>query len=213
MRRFAEADNLLARGDLAAARVALAEGERLEPRSIYGRAMLVAVDLLTADAAGARAELARVREAGYDRDDLWAWAWRRADAGLWPLPAPARLVPGDPAALGHAVGFAPATSDLPAGRWTQGAARVRLAGRCGRLTLILRGPAGRVAHVATDAGASQDVALTGVEQRVSLMAADAAGRCDGSLTVSIQSPTALLELEADPWQVGVAVLDVRIDIK
>jgi tetratricopeptide (TPR) repeat protein len=213
MRLFDEADSLLSRGQIAEARQRYEQGELLEPRSLYGRAMLAATHVLQGDEAGARAELARVREAGYDRDDLWAWVWRRAGRRLWPLPIPQRLVPGDPAALGFAVGFAPATADLAAGRWTQGAAQIRLAGRCGLLSLALRGPRGRVARVTTDAGAALEVALTGAAQTVTLPVVDAAGRCGDALLVSIESPTDLLDIETDPWQVGVAVSEVRLDIR
>jgi len=179
----------------------------LEPRNVYSYAMRIQAAQRLGRPDEARAALAAV--ASYDRDtnDLYRWAW---DA--FTTPAPLRLTPGDPLALGHYEGFAPATPDLPAGRWTLGGARLRLAGGCGALELRLRGPAGRLVSLSSEPpGAAQTVTLDGAEQLVRLPLDRLPGCAEGQpLVVRIASPTGLLDLERAPWMVGVAVLDARV---
>jgi 4-amino-4-deoxy-L-arabinose transferase-like glycosyltransferase len=201
-------------GDQAAAQGrwgrALADYRRaseLEPRNVYSYAMRIQAAQLLGRPDEARAALAAV--ASYDRDtnDLYRWAW---DA--FRTPAPLRLTPGDPLALGHYEGFAPATPDLPAGRWTLGDARLRLAGGCGALELRLRGPAGRLVSLSSEPpGAALGVTLDGAEQLVRLPLERVPGCAAGQpVVVRIASPTGLLDLERAPWMVGVAVLDARV---
>ncbi len=98
--RYAEADGLY--------RQAL----EIEGRSQYARAMRVELAALLGRPAVARAELAAIENYWRAGDDLYRWAWGH------PLTPPlARVAPGDPLALGHYTGFAPATPDLPGGLW------------------------------------------------------------------------------------------------
>lgn len=190
-------DLAFARGDLPAAAEWFAEASALEPRSLYALAMEGWLATLRGDAAGAAAAQARIAGFGRDTNDFYWWAWSAT-----PTPAPARLVPGDATAIGHFLGFAPASFDLPAGRWTLGTARLRLGG-CGDVHLLLRGPAGRPVTLRA-AGQERTLTLSGADQAVMLPAA--ATPCTEALVVSIASPTSLLDLERAPWYTGVAVL-------
>lgn len=202
-------------GDHAAAQgswsQALADYQRasaLEPRNVYSYAMRIQAAQRLGRPEEARAALAAVAAYGRDTNDLYRWAW---DA--FSTPPPARLTPGDPLALGHYQGFAPATPDLPAGRWTLGQARVRLAGGCGALRLRLRGPAGRpVSLVSEPPGAALSLTLDGQDQTVRLPLAQVPGCAAGRpLVLRISSPTGLLDLDRAPWMVGVAVTEAGVE--
>lgn len=199
LRPIALGDLAFARGDLPAAAAWFAEAEALEPRSLYALAMESWVATMRGEGAGAAGAQARLAGFGRDNNDLYHWAW-----GAAPTPPPAPLVPGDPAALGHYAGFAPATPDLPAGRWTMGEARLRLGG-CGEARLTLRGPAGRPVTLRAP-GAERIVTLSGADDVVTLPTAAAPCAPDEALVVTISSPTSLLDLDEAPWMVGVAVL-------
>lgn len=202
LRAIALGDLAFAQGDLIAAATWFAEARTLEPRSLYALAMEGWIATLRGDVAGAADAHTRIAGFGRDTNDFYAWAWQAA-----PTPAPARLVPGDAAAIGHFVGFAPATFDLPEGRWTLGTAKVRLGG-CGAVRLALRGPAGRPVTLRA-ADVERTLALSGATETVELPLNS--HPCDPSapLVVTIQSRTGLLDLERAPWYVGVAVLSVE----
>ncbi|NWF79969.1 MAG: glycosyltransferase family 39 protein [Chloroflexi bacterium] len=199
LRPIALGDLAFARGDLPAAAGWFAEASALEPRSLYALAMEGWLATLRGDAAGAAAAQARIASFGRDTNDFYWWAWNAT-----PTAAPTRLVPGDATAIGHFLGFAPASFDLPAGRWTLGTAWLRLGG-CGEARLLLRGPAGRPVSLRA-AGQERTLTLSGADQWVALPSD--AQACDPArpLVVSIQSPTGLLDLERAPWYTGVAVL-------
>jgi hypothetical protein len=199
LRPIALGDLAFAQGDLPAAATWFAEAETLEPRSLYALALESWVATLRGDAAAAAAAQARIAGFGRDTNDLYHWAWSAA-----PTPPPVRLVPGDSAALGHYVGFAPATFDLPAGRWTLGEARLRLGG-CGAARLLLRGPAGRAVTLRAP-GLEQTLTLSGAADEVVLPVAALPCASDAPLVVTISSPIGLLDLDEAPWMVGVAVL-------
>ncbi|MFQ3662223.1 MAG: glycosyltransferase family 39 protein [Chloroflexaceae bacterium] len=199
LRPIALGDLAFARGDLPAAAAWFAEASALEPRSLYALAMEIWIATLRGDAAAAASAHARIAGFGRDTNDFYFWAWAVA-----PTPAPPRLVPGAATAIGHFVGFAPATFDLPTGRWTLGAARLRLGG-CGDARLTLHGPAGRPVTLRA-ASIERAVVLSGAPEEVTLPLG--AAPCDPAapLVVTISSPTGLLDLERAPWYTGVAVL-------
>ncbi len=199
LRPIALGDLAFARGNLPAAAAWFAEASALEPRSLYALAMETWIATLRGDAAAAASAHARIAGFGRDTNDFYLWAWQVA-----PTPAPSRLTPGAATAIGHFVGFAPATFDLPGGRWTLGAARLRLGG-CGDPRLTLRGPAGRPVTLRA-AGVERRIILSGAPEEVTLPLG--ATPCDPAtpLVVSITSPTGLLDLERAPWYTGVAVL-------
>lgn len=199
LRPIALGDLAFTRGDLAAAADWFAEASALEPRSLYALAMEGWLATLRGDATGAAAAQARIASFGRDTNDFYWWAWNAT-----PTAAPARLVPGDATAIGHFLGFAPASFDLPVGRWTLGTAWLRLGG-CGEARLLLRGPAGRPVTLRA-ADVARTVTLSGADQWVALPSD--AQSCDSArpLVVNIQSPTGLLDLERAPWHTGVAVL-------
>jgi 4-amino-4-deoxy-L-arabinose transferase-like glycosyltransferase len=200
LRSIALGDLALAAGDTAAAAAWFGEAEALEPRSLYALAMESWLATLRGDAPAAEAAYTKVAGFGRDTNDFHSWAWGRVIT-----PPPARAVPGSAAALGHFVGFAPATPDLPAGRWSLGDARLRLGG-CGDVRLLLRGPAGR--DVTASAGdVERTLTLTGGDDEL-LLPLDEAAPCGpgAAQAVTISSATSLLDLEAAPWYTGVAVL-------
>ncbi|HEU4322470.1 MAG TPA: glycosyltransferase family 39 protein [Roseiflexaceae bacterium] len=173
-----------------------------EPRSVYTHAMRIQAAQRLGRPEEARDALATI--ASYDRDtnDLYEWAWV-----AFTSPPSARLTPGDPLALGHFAGFAPASFDLPAGRWTLGEARLRLSGACEAVELRLRGPAGRTVQVGTEPALGEaSLPLDGGEQLLRLPLAARPNCASAPLTLRITSPTGLLDLERAPWVVGVAVI-------
>lgn len=179
----------------------------LEHRNLYAHAMRIQTAALLDDPTEARVALAAIDSYGRDNNDLYLWAWKTART-----PPPSQVIPGDPLALGHYKGFAPATFDLPQGRWTLGDGRVRVRGSCGTLTLDLRGPKGRAARVwVEDWGIRQQVLLSGDWQQVTLPLAGIR-ECEfhPPLFVHIESETALLDLERAPWVVGVGVRSVVV---
>jgi hypothetical protein len=204
------ADLAFQRGDHSAALALYGQALKLEDRNLYAHAMRAHTAALLGLNSIVAAE--QVALAGYGRDtnELYDWAWRTFEH-----PLVMRIVPGDPLALGQFVGFAPATPDLPSGRWTLGDARIRFAAGCGQVVVRVRGPVGRLATVAIEGSSVQQfVTLDGTVQDVRLASA-----CSGeqarverhSTTIRIQSPTALLDIERAPWYGGVAVLEARIE--
>jgi hypothetical protein len=204
LRPIALGDLAMLTDDHAAAAGWFAEGRTLEPRSLYALAMVGWLATLEGDQASAAAAHAAISAFGRDTNDFYSWAWEAT-----PTPAPARLVPGAADALGHFVGFAPATPDLVSGRWTMGEARVRLGGAgCDAVRLLLRGPAGR--EVTLRSGeVSQTVVLSGIEQTATLALDRSICEPQAPLVVRITSARGLLDLEAAPWNVGVAVLSAE----
>jgi 4-amino-4-deoxy-L-arabinose transferase-like glycosyltransferase len=182
------------------------EAVTLEPRNLYAHAMHIYSATLLGAPAAAQEALSAIVSYGRDNNDLYEWAWNNA-----PTPAPTSVIPGDPLALGHFAGFAPATFDLARGRWTLGAGRVRVRGACGELMLRLRGPTGQVANVqVADLPIRRVVTLDGGVQTITLTLSHIDECADGTpLIVRITSPTELLDIDQAPWNVGVAVLEVQ----
>lgn len=200
-------DVAFAGGEDAVASAWYARGLALEDRSVYAHAMRIQAAVRLGRVDEARAELAAIAGYGRDTNDLYGWAW-----GVFTTPPPMQVVPGDVLALGHFTGFAPATFDLARGRWTLGAAQVRLAGGCGVVTLRVRGPVGRRVMLDVFGGALQEtMVLDGSVQvwRVSLAGVPGCGQ--RPTVVGIRSDTGLLDVDRAPWAVGVAVFDVRYD--
>jgi hypothetical protein len=208
LRTIALAELELGHGRYAEADALYQQALELEGRSLYARGMRVLLAARLGAPEIAQAELAALD--GYWRagDDLHRWAWEHALA-----PPPARLVPGDPMALGHYAGFAPETFDLPAGRWTLGDGRVRLAGGCGDLVLRVRGPASRAATVEVEGWTPpQAVTLTGALQEIRVPLHTIRDCAYGPpIVVRVRSATGLLDLERAPWYVGVAILEARVE--
>jgi hypothetical protein len=201
------ADLALMQGDTAEAATFYRQATELEQRNLYAHAMRIQTAALRDDPEEAQSALAAIDSYGRDNNDLYAWAWNNVRT-----PAPARIVPGEPSALGHYTGFAPATFDLAQGRWTLGHGRLRLSGDCGTLTLRLHGPAGREVRIrVADSAIRERVVLTGEPQEVVLSLADQPDcAANQPVVVHIQSKTGLLDLERAPWSVGVAVLEAAI---
>ncbi|GAB4201376.1 MAG: hypothetical protein OHK0022_23360 [Roseiflexaceae bacterium] len=178
------------------------EAAAQEPRSVYAHAMRIQAAQRLGRPEEAQAALAAIDSYDRDTNDLYQWAW-----GAFTTPPPTRVVPGDPLALGHFTGFAPATPDLPTGRWTLGTAQLRLGGACTAVELRLRGPAGRTVRVST-APPLGDASLTldGSEQLLRLPLAARPDCQSAPLAVQLDSPTSLLDLERAPWMTGVAVI-------
>jgi 4-amino-4-deoxy-L-arabinose transferase-like glycosyltransferase len=201
LRAIALGDLAMLRGDPAAALPWFVAGRELEPRSLYALAMEGWLATMAGDGATAQAAHRRIIEFGRDTNDFYNWAWQAT-----PTAPPARLFPGDAGALGHFVGFAPATPDLAVGRWTLGEARLRLGGSgCDSVGIILLGPAGRSVTLRSGQ-VSQTVVLSGVQQTATLALDRSVCDPQAPLVVSLSSPRSLLDLEAAPWNVGVAVL-------
>ncbi|MCU0493509.1 MAG: glycosyltransferase family 39 protein [Chloroflexaceae bacterium] len=202
------ADAHFYRGDAERALELYQQSARLEERSLYAHAMTAYAANLLQRPAEAHAALEAIRGYGRDNNDLYTWAW-----DVMGLTPPRRVVPGDPVAFGHYVGFAPATFDLPEGRWTLGDARLRITGGCGVARLRLRGPAGRSVTVGLEqARFSQVLTTDGTVQEV-ILPLNTIFQCDEGLPVriAIRSATSLLDLERAPWMVGVAVLSVEYE--
>ncbi|MBC8159675.1 MAG: glycosyltransferase family 39 protein [Roseiflexaceae bacterium] len=197
------ADLAVARGDQVQAITHYRAARDQEPRNVYGRARLAELLSAQGQQPQAQAELDQIAGYGRDTNDLYQFLWRN------PLnPPPPQLTPGEVAALGHVTGFAPATADLPAGRWTLGEAALRLAPGCGPIELQLRGPPGRVVTLQIINGLRMEVVLEGGVQRVSIAQPDAnCGQQPVVLTVS--SATSLLDRTAAPWMTGVAIIEAR----
>lgn len=201
-------DAALARGQDAVALAFYQQAAAMEHRSLYAQALRAAVATRLNLAEEAAAGLAEIDSYWRSGNDLLEWSW----AALDPAPA-ARVIPGDPAALGQAAGFAPATPDLPVGRWTLGEGRVRVRGGCGTLAVRLSGPAGRVVEIMVDDwGLRERVTLNGAPQEARL-SLQSIRECEyqPALTVRISSATGLLDLEQAPWYGGAAVHEVRVD--
>jgi 4-amino-4-deoxy-L-arabinose transferase-like glycosyltransferase len=205
LRSLELADLLFQQGRVTEAVELYAAAAELEPRSLYAHAMHLQTNILLEQPAAATESLLAIGSYGRDNNDLYQWAWANSS-----IPAPARLVPGSTAAFGHYQGFAPATGDLISGRWTLGRARLRLAGNCGDLRLHVRGPLGRSLTV-TAAGKQATFELTGSPQELQLPL-DRPANCTIArpLVVNLSSPTSLLDLQHDPWFVGVALLEAEL---
>lgn len=204
------ADVATARTDFALADERYAAALELEPRNLYSYAMRAKLAALNERPERAEAALASIAGYGRDNNDIYNWAWRH-----WvPLgKPPTQLIPGSGTALGHFVGFAPATPDLAQGRWTLGAGRLRLLGNCGNVVVRLRGPAGRTARfVLEESGETSELQLNGAVQEVR-MPLNSIRDCEflPPVVVQINSATALLDIETAPWAVGVAVLEARVE--
>lgn len=202
------ADLRLAQGDEQAALDLYRRAAEMERRSLYAQAMRAALAVRTDRPDEARMAMEAIDGYWRSGNDLLEWAWTALLVGT-----PPRVIPGDPSAIGLYAGFAPATPDLPAGRWTLGDGRVRVRGGCGDLVVNLSGPAGRVVQVTVDEGGIQEqVTLTGAPQEVRLPSASVRDCEYGPpVTVRLRSATSLLDLETAPWYVGVAVREVRAE--
>ncbi|PDW03726.1 glycosyltransferase family 39 protein [Candidatus Viridilinea mediisalina] len=206
LRALALADLAMLQGDHETALEWFVVAREAEPRSLYALAMESWLATMLGDQAAAEAAHNEIIEFGRDTNDFYTWAWSAT-----PTPPDARVIPGATAALGHFVGFAPITPDLTEGRWTLGSAQVRVGGSgCNELQVDLRGPAGRPVTLEA-VGVIQTVTLSGSEQRLILPLGAGACLPDQPLVLSITSPRSLLDLEAAPWNVGVAVLAVERD--
>ncbi|RRR68987.1 MAG: hypothetical protein EI684_16760 [Candidatus Viridilinea halotolerans] len=203
LRAIALGDLAMLQGDQAAAMAWFVTARDLEPRSLYALAMELWLAALNDDQAAADVAYAKIIEYGRDTNDLYTWAWYATFT-----PAPSHVVPGTANALGHFVGFAPQTPDLAAGRWTLGSAHVRLGGTgCQEVRIDLHGPAGRPVTLAV-ADVSQTVTLDGSAQQLILPLGASQCTPEQPLLLTISSPRSLLDLEASPWNVGVAVVSV-----
>jgi hypothetical protein len=208
LRWVALAELALARGRYAEADALYREATEREGRGLYARGMRALLAPVLGSPETARQEVAAIDDYWRAGNDLYSWAWGAALAD-----PPRRLVPGDPASIGHYAGFAPASFDLPNGRWTLGDGRVRLARTCGEVTLGLRGPAGRVLAVELEGGQRlASVTLNGGQQEARVSLAGVSG-CEGMVAtvLRLRSATGLLDLEQAPWHVGVALTEARLE--
>lgn len=208
LRWIALAELMRAQGSYAEADALYGAAIEREGRSLYARGMRALLAAPLGRPETARAELAAIDDYWRAGNDLYRWAWEAAVGA-----PPAAVIPGAPESLGHYDGFAPATFDLPAGRWTLGDGRVRLAPTCGEVALALRGPAGRAVDIELDGGPRLTrVVLSGAEQRLRLALGGVPGCEQMDATVlRLRSDTGLLDLERAPWYVGVAVLEARAE--
>jgi|GEM_PF-731650 len=219
------ADLAFQRGDTIAALDVYGQALKLEDRNLYAHALRARTAALLGRADIAAAEQVALAGYGRDNNEVYDWAWRSFDD----LPS-MRVVPGDPIALGQYVGFAPATPNLPTGRWTLGDARIRLADGCGQVVIRVRGPVGRnIALTLEGRDVQQSFTLNGTEQELHIAIAcssepaiipqrtaqPALVRTTSNERLSniirIQSPTSLLDIEQAPWYTGVAVIEARIE--
>ncbi len=208
LRWISLADTTLAQSDIAGALALYEQATAQEDRNLYAHAMRIQTATLLSDAETARDALATIDRYGRDSNDIYRWAWHTARTA-----PPPQVVPGNPLALGHYEGFAPATFDLPQGRWTLGQGRVRLRGSCGTLRLRLFGPIGREVEIwIADQPLRERVLMNNEPQTVELPL-DGIAECANSppLVAHLRSSTALLDLERAPWMVGVALIEAAID--
>jgi hypothetical protein len=204
------ADVAAAQADFALADERYTAALKLEPRNLYSYAMRAMTASLNEQQQIAEESLARIASYGRDNNDIYAWAWQHRVPLSKP---PTRLVPGTGIALGHFVGFAPATPDLARGRWTLGKARLRLQGSCGDAVITVRGPEGRLARfVVEESDEAMQILLNGPAQEVRLPL-NSIRDCEFAppVTILIESSTGLLDIETAPWAVGVAVLEARVN--
>lgn len=170
-----------------------------EDRNLYAHAMRGRTAALLGRRDIAQNEQSALAGYGRDNNELALWAWEFFDD------APGtRVVPGDATQFGQYVGFAPATADLPHGRWTLGHARLRLAGSCAPISVLLHGPPGREVSLGVQGAVARSFMLTGRQQQLML---EQSQTCQPGvpIIVEITSSTGLLDIETAPWMVGVAV--------
>lgn len=208
LRWISLADTTLAQSDIAGALALYEQATAQEDRNLYAHAMRIQTATLLGDAETAREALAMIDRYGRDNNDIYRWAWHTARTA-----PPPQVVPGNPLALGHFEGFAPATFDLPQGRWTLGHGRVRLRGSCGTLRLRLFGPIGREAEIwIADQPLRERVLMNNEPQTLELPLDDiAACAREPPLVVHLRSRTGLLDLERAPWMVGVALIEAVVE--
>ncbi len=208
LRWISLADTTLAQSDIAGALALYEQATAQEDRNLYAHAMRIQTATLLSDAETAQDALATIDRYGRDSNDIYRWAWYTARTG-----PPPQVVPGKPLALGHYEGFAPATFDLPQGRWTLGQGRVRLRGSCGTLRLRLFGPIGREVEIWIADQPLRERVLMNNEPQTLELPLDGIAECATAppLVVHLCSRTALLDLERAPWMVGVALIEAAID--
>ncbi len=201
------ADLAVLQGDDDVALARYQEALQLEPRNVYAYTRQIQLSVRQGNTDLASAAQAAIASYGRDTNDVYRYTWGN------PLtPPPTRIIPGAPDALGHYQGFAPATPDLSQGRWTLGKGSVRVEPTCGSILLRLRGPAGRVIHLAAEPlGVRQTLTLDGGEQVVRLTKPTTSPCSVSEATiVRIESATSLLDIDQAPWMTGVAVLEVTV---
>jgi tetratricopeptide (TPR) repeat protein len=178
-----------------------------EPRSLYTHVKLIEAALRRGDPQQANDHLDAIRELGRDTNDLLAWAWARLD-----LPARPSVEPTQPSAIGQMVGFAPGEQGSDE-RWTLATAQVRLqaAQACQQLALELRGHRAGQPVAVEVAGDSTTLHVT--TARTVYHVPLAAGACVAAqpLLVTLRTPTRVLDSDAQPWPVGVAVTKVSLE--
>lgn len=202
------ADTTLAQSNIAGALALYEQATAQEDRNLYAHAMRIQTATLLSDAETAWDALATIDRYGRDNNDIYRWAWHTARTA-----PPPQVVPGNPLALGHYEGFAPATFDLPQGRWTLGQGRVRLRGSCGTLRLRLFGPIGREVEIWIADQPLRERVLMNNEPQTLELPLDGIAECAIAppLVVHLRSRTALLDLERAPWMVGVALIEAVVD--
>lgn len=199
LRSLALADLDFAGKQYQAALEGYAAATQQEDRNLYAHAMRGRTAALLGRRDIAQNEQSALAGYGRDNNELALWAWEFFDD------APGtRVVPGDATQLGQYVGFAPATADLPHGRWTLGHARLRLAGSCAPISVLLHGPPGREVSLGVQGAVARSFMLTGSQQQL-VLEPDQACQPGLPMIVEITSPTSLLDIETAPWMVGVAV--------
>jgi tetratricopeptide (TPR) repeat protein len=208
LRALALADLAFEQGAYRDALDLYAQATAIEDRNLYAHAMRERTAALLGLPEIARAEQAALAGYGRDNNELLFWSW-----GFFDDPPRASVVPGDPMALGQYEGFAPPTADLPSGRWTLGAARVRLQGSCDDLALRVRGPAARALMVEVEGAiVPQTTLLTGSDQEIRIPLSSVPGCAERPpIVVRLRSATGLLDIERAPWMVGVALLEARVE--
>ncbi len=204
---MAAADREAQAGDWARAERTYAQAAAQEPRSLYTRIKLMQAALRRADQQQAIEQHNAIREQGRDTNDLLLWAWSRLDP-----PATAVVDPTQPSAIGQIVGFTP-TQPGDDERWTMQAAQVRLdpIADCRQLSLTLRGhqPDQPVQIVVADQITTINITTARAVYHVPLEAQT----CQAAqpLIVTIQTVARVLDSDAQPWPVGVAVTKVSLE--
>lgn len=202
---MAAADRAAARGDWSQAEALYAKAVDQEPRSLYAQVRLIDAALRRNDPAAANLRLATIRGLDRDNNDLLRWAWARS--GITP---PATIRPVDARALGNIEGFVPAQPNADE-RWTMATAQLRLqpTSACSTLTLTIRGYRNDQPVQVEVGGRASEIRVNSTQSVYDIPLE--AGLCEPNqpLIVTLRTPTRVLDIDAQPWPVGVAVAEAR----